>query len=204
MAYQEYTASQGDTQGYTSQDYTSQDDRPAPWYTIPQRHTAPQDGTPAPAPCTPFTDPVDLSWYTAAELNKNCCEQKSLCCRVNSEGDVAAAPFFLHGAGPSGSPTLSQARAYCGVTGTADDGAGTFDPSAPQTVVTTSTSGETHNRMIWMIVGGVLVLVLLVVVYMYFAKSNKTASAPATRRPAPMTRETLGPGAVKGEPNPFL
>ena len=154
----------------------------------------------APPPCTPFTDPVDLTWYTAAELNKNCCEQKSLCCRVNAGGDVAVAPFFLHGAGSSGSPTLSQARAYCGVTGTADDGARTFDASAPQTIVTTSASGgKTHNKTIWMIVAGVLVLVLLVVAYLYFTKlKKKTAPAPTTRRLTP------GPGAVKGEPNPFM
>ena len=177
MRSQEYTGSQG---------YTG-----SPEYTASPEYMASPS---TPAPCTPFTDPVDLSWYTAAELNRNCCEQKSLCCRVNADGDVAAAPFFLHGAGSSGSPTLSQARAYCGVMGTADDGAGTFDASAPQTIVTTSTSGEkTHNKTVWMIVGAVLVLVLLLVVYLYFAKSKKTASAPATRRSAPlMTRETQG------------
>ena len=124
------------------------------------------------SPCAPFTDPVDLSWYTAAELNEECCAQKSLCCRVNGEGGVTAAPFFHHGAGPTGSPTLNQARAFCGVTGTADDSVG----SAPQTIVTTSTSGsDTHNKTIWIIVAVVLGTVLLVVVYLYFAASNRKA-----------------------------
>ena len=97
-------------------------------------------------PCTPFTDPVDLSWYSAAELNKNCCEQKSLCCTVNAEGDVDARSFFQHGAGASGSPTLSQARASCGVTGTADEAAGRYD-AAPQTTVTTRpTRNDPHHK----------------------------------------------------------
>ena len=163
---------------------------------------------PHPQPCTPFTNPTDHPWYTAAELNENCCEQPSLCCRVNADGHKVVAPFFRLGAGPAGSPTLTQARAFCGSDDIPGPGSGPGPGPRPGPGPGTGNGPGTEDspvmKTIWMIIAGVLVLVLLLLVYLYFAKSKKTASA-LKLRPAPrMARETSRSGRMIGEPNPFL
>lgn len=118
-------------------------------------------GPPPPPPCTPFTDPTSLSWFSAADLNSVCCAKggRDACCRYTN-GANSVSPFFLHSQ-PQGGKTLEQAREFCGA---ADS--------------QTTTGATDSSRLVWIIVASVLGAGLLVLVYVYAARASRSSTSP--------------------------